>query len=92
MSSSRSTGKTLDKKVTLRPKSGDQLAAKDKDEKKDDSEINEETPKSVSFAALGFTVRALSAQEKTAMNVETGVVVSEVKPFGEANKRGIGPR
>jgi serine protease Do len=83
-------GKTLEKKVTLRPKSGDQLAAKDKDEKKEDSELKEESPKSLSFADLGFTVRALSAQEKKAMNVETGVVVSEVKPFGEANKRGIG--
>ena len=35
-------GKTLEKKVTLRPKSGDQLAAKDKDEQKDESEISEE--------------------------------------------------
>jgi|WetSurMetagenome_2_1015567.scaffolds.fasta_scaffold02182_6 serine protease Do len=83
-------GKTLEKKVTLRPRSGDQVAAKEKDEKQGEAELKEESPKSVSFAELGLTVRALSAQEKKAMSIDAGVVVSDVKPFGEASKRGIG--
>ncbi len=83
-------GKTLEKKVTLRPRSGDQLAAQEKGDAKDESETKDEPSKSVSFEELGFTVRALSPQEKKSLDIETGVVVSDVKPFSEANKRGVG--
>ncbi len=82
-------GKTFEKKVTLRPRSGATLAAKDSDGNRDESTPREESPKTVNFNELGFTVRALTPQDKSSAKVETGVYVSEVKPFGEANKRGI---
>ncbi len=83
-------GKTMEKKVTLRPRAGDQLASKNAEEKKEDSEQKVESPKTLSFADLGFTVRALSPQEKKTLKLDNGVVVSDVKPFSEADKRAIG--
>jgi serine protease Do len=83
-------GKTLEKKVTLRPRSGATVAAKDSDEKDEGSERKAESPKAVTFDELGFTVRSLTPQEKSSLKSESGVFVSEVKPFSEANKRGIG--
>jgi serine protease Do len=82
-------GKTLEKKVTLRPKAGDQLAARESDEKTGESGTNQESSRTASFTALGFTVRSLSSQEKSAFKVNAGVLVSDVKPFSEASKRAI---
>lgn len=83
-------GKTIEKKVTLRPRSGSTLAAKDSGGKDEESDPKEASPKSVKFDELGFTVRVLTPQEKSTLKAESGVLVSEVKPFSEANKRGIG--
>jgi S1-C subfamily serine protease len=80
----------MDKKVTLRPRAGDQVAAKGSDEKKDDAEPKVESPKTVAFSGIGFTVRGLSPQEQKTLKVENGVIVSDVKPFSEADKRAIG--
>jgi serine protease Do len=83
-------GKTFDKKVSLRPRSGDVAVTKAKDENAEEPEAVVEAAKSVAFDALGFTVRAMTAEERKALKTEKGVLVSEVKAFGEAAERSIG--
>jgi serine protease Do len=81
-------GKTLEKKVTLKPRDEDSAvrAAKQDEEEKPDSE---EMASAVSLDALGLSVRALTPDEKKEAEVTNGVLVVEVKPFSEASERGI---
>jgi serine protease Do len=83
-------GKTFEKKVTLRQRTGDKLASNDKDEEKDESEAKVPSTAPLKFSELGFAVRSLSPKEKGDLKVESGVLVSEVERYGEAQKRGIG--
>ncbi len=83
-------GKTFEKKVTLRPRQADATVVSDKGEKEEGPETNVDAARSVTFDKLGMTVRALTADERKELGVERGVLVSELKPFGEAAERGIG--
>jgi serine protease Do len=83
-------GKTLEKKVTLRQRSGDKLAAKDDEGEKDETDTKTSPTAPAKFADLGFSVRTLNAKEKTELKVDSGVLVSDVERYGEAQKRGIG--
>jgi serine protease Do len=82
-------GKTLEKKVTLRQRADDKLAAKDREEGADDADTKASSVAPAKFADLGFAVRPLTAKEKTDLKVDNGVMVSDVERFGEAQKRGI---
>jgi serine protease Do len=82
-------GKTFEKKVTLRPRSQEPLAAADNREK-DDVPEGKDASLSITFDGLGMTVRVLTAEERKELEVDHGVLVSDVKQFGEAAERGIG--
>ncbi|MBK7257876.1 MAG: Do family serine endopeptidase [Ignavibacteriae bacterium] len=83
-------GKTFEKKVTLRPRSQDATLASSSGEKKEEPAEIADAARTLSFDALGMTVRVLTAEEKKELEVERGVLVSDIKPFGEAAERGIG--
>jgi serine protease Do len=83
-------GKTFEKKVTLRPRSQDATLASNAPGEKEEPAESADASKTVSFDGLGLTVRALTADEKKEVGVERGVLVSDIKPFGEAAERGIG--
>ncbi|MEW6652594.1 MAG: Do family serine endopeptidase [Bacteroidota bacterium] len=44
----------------------------------------------INFESLGMKVKTLSADEKEAYKVETGVMITEVKQFGRAFNQGLG--
>ena len=80
-------GKTFEKKVVLRPRKQDAVAAREDGSKSDREESVQKSPQSVNFEKLGFGVRALTPAELKNLKIEKGVLVSELKPFGEAANR-----
>lgn len=83
-------GKTFEKKVVLRPRQADEAIAENVPGGDRERESTSESPRTVTFDKLGLTVRPLSTSEKSSLDVDNGVVVSEVRPFGAAAERGIG--
>jgi serine protease Do len=83
-------GKTLEKKVILksRDKAEEAVAA---NEQKDDSEepAAADTKGTLELENLGMTVRNLDAKTKKEYGVENGVLVENVEPLSESNKRGL---
>jgi serine protease Do len=83
-------GKTFEKKVTLRPRSQESVAAGENKEKEEMPDATADASRSITFDGLGMTVRAMTADERKEAEVDHGVLVSDVKQFGEAAERGIG--
>jgi serine protease Do len=81
-------GKTIEKDVTLKPRE-DKPVTTAKNEGGAE-ETPAPTAKSLNLENLGLTVRALSSDEKKELNVGYGVLVVDVKDFGEASNRGLG--
>lgn len=84
-------GKTFDKKITLRS-AEDETVASNKGDKEQPEKVTESpnSSKSLTFNDLGLTVRPLTAEEKSKLSIERGVLVSNVKVPGEAYNRRIG--
>jgi len=82
-------GKTLEKKVTLRPRADERTVVSTSD--KSDGEAEAESAKLMKFDKLGMSVRPLTSEEKKSAGVENGVFVADVKPYGEAFDRNIRP-
>jgi serine protease Do len=76
-------GKTIDRKVTLKPREEESKAepTSDKTEEKSESKSENST---ATFDNLGLTVRNLTAQEKSDFKVDNGVMIIDIKPFSEA--------
>lgn len=83
-------GKQIDKKVTLRARADEGTATPTTDARPKESEPERETPKSITFDKLGFTVRGLSSEEKKGLEVDKGVLITDVQPYSEAHNRGLG--
>jgi serine protease Do len=83
-------GKTFEKKVALRPRTEPGKVTPASDKGKEDPENSVDASMTITFDALGFTVRAMTPEERKTLKAERGVLVSEVKPFGEAAERSIG--
>lgn len=83
-------GKRLDKKVKLRARKEEDVATRTSDSSSQPDESAEESNRPLTFDKLGLTVRNLTSGEKRDMSIEKGVIVSGVKPYGEASNRGIG--
>ncbi|HUI63741.1 MAG TPA: Do family serine endopeptidase [Bacteroidota bacterium] len=84
-------GKTFEKQVTLRAREEDKaVAAATEPQKDDDEEAAPESPKAMKFDNLGMSVRSLTADEKKELEVDKGVMVTDVKPYGEAFNRFVG--
>ena len=79
--------KEIEKKVTLRPREEDKTVASAGD--RGDEQEKPETAGSseVTFDAIGMTVRSLTSQEKRELDLDSGVLVASVTPYGEAFNR-----
>jgi serine protease Do len=73
--------------VTLRPREQNRATAT-AGESRDGEEAPESTSaSSVRFDAIGMTVRSLTTQEKRDLDLDAGVLVESVTPYGEAFNR-----
>lgn len=80
-------GKIIEKKVTLGSRDSDDVAVTSKEKKgKEEQETDKGT---ATFGKLGFSVRALTVKEKRDMEIDYGVLVTDVKVLSEASKRGL---
>jgi serine protease Do len=85
-------GKTLEKKVTLKPREDKATTSPKKPEvAKNDDETETGSPKTLKVEGLGMSIRALTAEEKKELGLEKGVLVTEVKRYGEADSRFLRP-
>jgi serine protease Do len=82
-------GKTIEKKVTLRPRSDEKLAVTTPREEESTDYTSESHTKTVSLDKIGLTVRPLTKEEKKQYSLEGGVIVADAKFPGEAFNRGL---
>jgi serine protease Do len=84
------SGKSIEKKVVLKPRDEAEEAIasnEQKDETDEPSATNSKT--TLELGNLGMTVRNLDAKTKKDYGVENGIIVAAVEPLSEANKRNI---
>jgi serine protease Do len=81
-------GKDVDRSVTLKAREDDSKTEPvvNKEEGKSDKESN---MSSANFDKIGFTAKNLSSQEKKDLNIENGVVITEVKQFSKAEDENL---
>lgn len=83
-------GKQMEVKVTLKPRSDMNLAANTPSEESDkENDSDTVSSKPLTLPAVGMSVRNLTPDEKKSLDIEQGVVVTEVKPFSESFDRFI---
>jgi serine protease Do len=83
-------GKRTEMKVTLKPRTDTNLAANSQSEEPEEENDTEAAPsKPLTLGAVGMSVRNLSPDEKKSLELEQGVVVTDVKPFSESENRFI---
>ncbi len=84
-------GKVTDKKVTLRSRTDEPVAANTNSDNSggDDNTEDVSPSKTLTLDNIGLTVRALQASEKKDKSVESGVIVTEVRRYSEAFNRNI---
>jgi serine protease Do len=81
-------GKTLEKKVTLKARAEDSAAVEASDTLRPNED--EDAESSVTkVESLGISLRSMTASDRKNYGVESGVVVSDVRQFGEAFNRQI---
>lgn len=82
--------KTLEKKVTLKPRDDEEstVASNDGPAERRPSPASS-TPSSEEITSLGMSVRGLDERARKSYDVERGVLVDAVEPFGPANTRGL---
>ncbi len=76
-------GKTIDRKVTLKPREDESKAEPVSNKDNEENESKSETS-SASFDNLGLTARNLTSEEKSDLKIDHGVVITDVKPLSEA--------
>jgi len=81
-------GKEIERSVKLKAREDDSKTEPvvDKEEGKSDKESNVST---ASFDKIGFAVRNLTSEEKKDLNIENGVVISDVKQFSKAEDENL---
>jgi serine protease Do len=80
-------GREIEKKVTLRPREEDRTTARASDTKEEREAPEAASASEVKFESIGMTVRTLTAAEKRDLDVDSGVLVANVTPYGEAFNR-----
>lgn len=75
-------GKEIERKVELKARESDTRTEPIVDDSKEES--NEISNTSATFDGIGMSVRNLTSQEKNKYNVDNGIVISDVKPYGKA--------
>ncbi len=82
--------KEIEKKVTLRSRDEQETIIPARDKKNDESSSKEKAaPKKISLEKLGLTVRNIDSEIKKKYDIDNGVYVEEVDPFGEAAQRAL---
>jgi serine protease Do len=82
-------GRMIEKKVTLKTRETESTTVRTSDEGEKEEDIEKDTPKTYKFESLGMSVRPMIPTEKKSADTEKGVIVAEVKPYGEAFNRDI---
>ncbi len=82
-------GKKIEKRVKLAARTTDDDVITARDEKTEKKKDDQETISSINFEKLGFSVRTLSSKEKKDLKVDNGVIVSDIKGFSDAARRGL---
>lgn len=82
-------GKNMEKKVTLKARDEEGTTVAASDTKDSGKNIEPDAAKAVKFDNLGLSVRPLTEEDRKNGDVVKGVIVSEVKPYGEAFSRDI---
>jgi serine protease Do len=81
-------GKTIEKKVVLKPRDEAEDAIASNDQKDETDEPTATSSKAtLELDNLGMTVKNLDAKTKKDYGVENGIIVASVEPLSEANKR-----
>jgi len=83
-------GKIIEKKVTLRARSDDDIAVRASERRSEEKDTEAEPTATVSFDKLGMTVRSLTPEQKKQYEVDNGVLVTDVKSLSEAANRNLG--
>ncbi|MFI5237777.1 MAG: S1C family serine protease, partial [Ignavibacteriales bacterium] len=76
-------GETMERKVTLKSRDEDAKTEPISDKDKSGSD-NKSGSSAYSFENLGFTVKNLSEKDKSDFKVDSGVLITDVKPFSKA--------
>jgi serine protease Do len=84
-------GKTIEKKVTLKAREVEREVAADDSDSEEARENRTERSSAVDVDLLGLKVRSLDNRTKTRLDVERGVLVSDVEPFSVADQRDLTP-
>ncbi len=85
-------GKTIDRKVTLKPRGDSKPVVEASDRRESEGEGDDLKSPTVNLSSLGMSVRPLTAEEKRQADVDNGALVSEVTPYGEAFDQGLQQR
>jgi serine protease Do len=83
-------GSVVEKQVTLRAREEEKTVVEASEPAKEGSETAVESPRTMKFDNLGLSVRSMTPEEKKEMEIDRGVIVADVKPYGEAFNRAIG--
>ena len=83
--------KAVEKHVKLKMREEERTVAVNDAQPQRESDSESDSPSNVSVDLLGMKVRSLDSKTKTQLDVERGVLVSDVEPFGAADQRNISP-
>ena len=81
-------GKELSRSVTLKERTDDTKS--EPVVNKDNSNDNNSESNTVDLKSIGLTARNLTSQEKSDYKVSNGIIISDVKQYGEAQNQGLG--
>ena len=84
-------GKTIEKRVKLKAREEERDVAASDSRREGDNERESERSSSVDVELLGLKVQSLDNRTKNQLEVERGVLVSDVEPFSVADQRSIAP-
>ena len=84
-------GKTIEKRVKLKAREEERDVAASDSRRERDNERESERSSSVDVELLGLKVQSLDNRTKNQLEVERGVLVSDVEPFSVADQRSIAP-
>jgi serine protease Do len=84
-------GKTFDKILTLKERKDDKTASNDDgaSERDEEGDARDNSPKSLTFEGLGFSVALPTRAQKKNAGIDNGIVVQNVRTYSEAFDRGL---
>ena len=83
-------GSVIEKSVTLKAREEEKTVVTASEPVKEEEENSAESPRVMKFDNIGLSVRSMTPDEKKELEIDRGVIVADVKPYGEAFNRAIG--